>query len=59
MFTPFGAALGEAGKAAHPAEAPNELNDMRSQLAEMQKRIDSLVKKDGAPAKDDSGKIKD
>jgi polyhydroxyalkanoate synthesis repressor PhaR len=59
MFTPFGAALGEGGKAAHAAETPNELNDMRTQLAEMQKRIDSLVKKDGAPAKDDSAKTKD
>jgi polyhydroxyalkanoate synthesis repressor PhaR len=56
MFTPFGAALSEGGKAAHAAETPNELTDMRTQLAEMQKRIDSLVKKDGAPAKDDSGK---
>jgi len=46
MFSPFTAAGGEAGKAAPPAQSSDELNEMRAQLAEMQKRIDSLVKKD-------------
>ena len=42
MFSPFVAA-GEPGKTPQPSD---ELNEMRAQLAEMQKRIDSLVKKD-------------
>jgi len=46
MFSPFGAAIGETGKAAAPAQSTDELNEMRSQLAEMQKRIDNLVNKE-------------
>ncbi len=46
MFSPFGAAA-EAAKAARaPAQPSNELDEMRAQLTEMQKRIDGLVKKD-------------
>jgi polyhydroxyalkanoate synthesis repressor PhaR len=43
MFTPFAVPTAEPGK---PAKGSDELNEMRAQLAEMQKRIDSLVKKD-------------
>jgi len=42
LFSPFGGATTEAGKT---AQASQELIEMRAQLAEMQKRIDSLVKK--------------
>ncbi len=44
LFSPFtGAPTTETDK---PAKNGDELNEMRAQLAEMQKRIDSLVKKD-------------
>jgi polyhydroxyalkanoate synthesis repressor PhaR len=45
MFSPFPppAATAEPDK---PAKASDELDEMRAQLAEMQKRIDNLVKKD-------------
>jgi len=43
LFSPFGAATTEAGKT---TQASRELTEMRAQLAEMQKLIDSLVKKD-------------
>jgi polyhydroxyalkanoate synthesis repressor PhaR len=43
MFAPFGVPAPEGVK---PATAGDELNEMRAQLAEMQKRIDGLVKKD-------------
>jgi polyhydroxyalkanoate synthesis repressor PhaR len=46
MFSPFGGVAAAAGEAAKPSKPADELNDMRTQLAEMQKRIDSLVKKD-------------
>ncbi|MCI4678143.1 polyhydroxyalkanoate synthesis repressor PhaR [Rhodoblastus acidophilus] len=47
MFSPFGAAVAEGGKSAQaPAKSSSELEEMRAQLAEMQKRIDGLVKKD-------------
>jgi polyhydroxyalkanoate synthesis repressor PhaR len=47
MFSPFGAPLGEAGKAATPAgKSTDDLTEMRAQLAEMQKRIDNIAKKD-------------
>jgi polyhydroxyalkanoate synthesis repressor PhaR len=47
MFPVFGAAIGEGGKPAQtPSRSSDELDEMRSQLAEMQKRIDGLVKKD-------------
>jgi polyhydroxyalkanoate synthesis repressor PhaR len=46
MFSPFGAAMGEGGKAVAAGKSPDELSEMRAQLAEMQKRIDSLAKKD-------------
>ncbi len=41
MFAPFGV----PAEGAKPATSGNELNEMRAQLAEMQKRIDGLVKK--------------
>ena len=44
LFSPFaGATAAETDK---PVKAADELSEMRAQLAEMQKRIDSLVKKD-------------
>ena len=43
LFSPFSGLPPEAGKAAPPSQ---ELVEMRAQLAEMQKRIDSLVDKD-------------
>jgi polyhydroxyalkanoate synthesis regulator protein len=55
MFSPFGAplggplgaSLGEAGKAAAPAgKSGDDLSEMRAQLAEMQKRIDNIAKKE-------------
>ncbi|HUO53999.1 MAG TPA: polyhydroxyalkanoate synthesis repressor PhaR [Rhodoblastus sp.] len=49
MFSPFGSAVADAakpGQAAAPGQGAAELTEMRAQLAEMQKRIDSLVKKD-------------
>lgn len=55
MFSPFGAPLGgplgaplgEAGKAAAPAgKSGDDLSEMRAQLAEMQKRIDNIAKKE-------------
>jgi polyhydroxyalkanoate synthesis repressor PhaR len=49
LFSPFSGLPPEAGKAAAPSQ---ELVEMRAQLAEMQKRIDSLVNKDGLVKKD-------
>ena len=47
MFSPFGAAIAEGAKASRaPDKPPSELEEMRAQLAEMQKRIDGLVKKE-------------
>jgi polyhydroxyalkanoate synthesis repressor PhaR len=51
MFSPFGApiggAIGEAGKAAAPAgKSGDDLSELRAQLAEMQKRIDNIAKKE-------------
>ena len=47
MFSPFrGASPRLWREPAKPAKSSDELNEMRTQLAEMQKRIDSLVKKD-------------
>jgi polyhydroxyalkanoate synthesis repressor PhaR len=43
MFSPFGSALSESAKSSSAAQAPDELNEMRAQLAEMKKRIDSLA----------------
>ena len=49
LFSPFSGLPPEAGKAAPPSQ---ELIEMRAQLAEMQKRIDSLVGKDELVKKD-------
>jgi polyhydroxyalkanoate synthesis repressor PhaR len=55
MFSPFGAplgaplgaSLGETAKAAAPgAKSGDDLSEMRAQLAEMQKRIDNIAKKE-------------
>ncbi len=47
MFSPFPAAAASApAEPDKPAKTSDELNEMRAQLADMQKRIDSLVKKD-------------
>lgn len=46
MFSPFGSAIAEGNKAAPAAQSQDELNEMRAQLAEMKKRIDSLVGND-------------
>jgi polyhydroxyalkanoate synthesis regulator protein len=47
MFSPFpAAAASAAAEPDKPAKASDELDEMRAQLADMQKRIDSLVKKD-------------
>jgi polyhydroxyalkanoate synthesis repressor PhaR len=46
MFSPFGSSTGEGNKAAPAAQSTDELNEMRAQLAEMKKRIDSLVGND-------------
>jgi polyhydroxyalkanoate synthesis repressor PhaR len=47
MFSPFPApTTTTTAESDKPAKAADELDEMRAQLAEMQKRIDSLVKKD-------------
>ncbi|WP_296706508.1 polyhydroxyalkanoate synthesis repressor PhaR [Rhodoblastus sp.] len=50
MFSPFGASLGsslgEAGKAAPAGKSGDDLSELRAQLAEMQKRIDTIAKKE-------------
>ena len=46
MFSPFSAAAEGAKAARAPSQPSNELDEMRAQLTEMQKRIDGLVKKD-------------
>ena len=46
MFSPFGAAVADGAETAAPAQPSSELDEMRAQLAEMQKRIDGLVKKE-------------
>ncbi len=46
MFSPFGAAVADGAKPRAPAQPSSELDEMRAQLAEMQKRIDGLVKKE-------------
>ncbi len=47
LFSPFGAAMADGAKAGRaPGQASSELDEMRAQLAEMQKRIDGLAKKD-------------
>jgi polyhydroxyalkanoate synthesis repressor PhaR len=45
LFSPFGAAADGAKAARAPSQPSNELDEMRAQLTEMQKRIDGLVKK--------------
>jgi polyhydroxyalkanoate synthesis regulator protein len=45
MFSPFTAVPGALAEPAK-TQSGDELNEMRTQLAEMQKRIDSLIKKD-------------
>lgn len=47
MFSPFGSSHSEGAKSAPAAQSSDELNEMRAQLAEMKKRIDSLVNASG------------
>jgi polyhydroxyalkanoate synthesis repressor PhaR len=51
MFSPFSSTHAEGNKSAGPAQASDELTEMRAQLAEMKKRIDSLVANEGDESK--------
>jgi polyhydroxyalkanoate synthesis repressor PhaR len=46
MFTPFGRREGEAAEAEKPQSSGNEIDDLKRQMEEMQKRLDKLGDKD-------------
>jgi polyhydroxyalkanoate synthesis repressor PhaR len=46
MFTPFSRREGEASEPEKPQSSPNEIDDLKRQMGEMQKRLDKLGDKD-------------
>jgi polyhydroxyalkanoate synthesis repressor PhaR len=46
MFTPFGRREGEAAEPEKPQSSPTEIDDLKRQMEEMQKRLDRLGDKD-------------
>jgi polyhydroxyalkanoate synthesis regulator protein len=46
MFTPFGRREGEAAEAEKPQTSGSEIDDLKRQMEEMQKRLDKLGDKD-------------
>jgi polyhydroxyalkanoate synthesis repressor PhaR len=46
MFTPFGRREGEASEPEKPQSSGNEIDDLKRQMEEMQKRLDKLGDKD-------------